>query len=210
VVAERPDALDLDLTQVACVERPDPGGRAGRDEVSGFERHRVRDVAYEVCDGEGQRAGASALTDLSVDARLDLEVGRVEAGDDVWADGAEGVEGFAACELHVFALEVAGGHVVEAGVAEDVCERVLVVGEAGAPASDNDGEFALVLDPLGGLGQLYPVAVPDDRRRGFEEEQGLFRHGVAQLQSVLAVVASDADDFGGRDRGQEPRVRETD
>ena len=40
-VSEYADALDFDLAHVFVEERADPRGRAGRDQVSGFERHRV-------------------------------------------------------------------------------------------------------------------------------------------------------------------------
>src|ERR1044072_188414 len=142
---------------------------------------------YEVCNREGHRAGAAALAHLSIDACLDRKVCRVETGDDVRADWAEGIEGFATCELHVSALQVARGHIIEACVAEDVCERVFFGGELAASASDNDAKLASMLDSLGEFRQFDCFAVSDDGRGGFEEEEWLRRHRVAKFRGVLAV-----------------------
>src|SRR5687767_8634813 len=73
-VAQDTHAFDLDLAHVSVPERPDAGGRPCGYKVARFERHRTRDVADEMRDGEGHRAGAAALSNLAVDACLDGEV----------------------------------------------------------------------------------------------------------------------------------------
>ena len=69
-------------------------------------------------------------------------------GDD-GACGAEGVEALGAAPLAVGLLKVAGGDVVDDGVAADVGADVFVGAEFAATAADDDGEFALVVDALG-------------------------------------------------------------
>ncbi len=105
-------------------------------------------------------------------------------------------------------MQVARRDIVEAGEAEDIGERVFIFGETAATASDDEAEFALVLDTLGGRGELDGVAVVDNRRRGFEEEERLRRHGVAEFGGVLAVVAADADDLGRLHGREQPRLGE--
>ena len=69
----------------------------------------------------------ASWTTLVADAARDREVLRIAdlvGGDEDRTHRAERVERLAADPLAVAELEVPGGHVVEAGVAEDVVERV--------------------------------------------------------------------------------------
>src|SRR5258708_2306949 len=49
-VREFADGLDLDRHRIARHERPDPFGRAGRNDVSRLQRHHIRDVFDDVLD----------------------------------------------------------------------------------------------------------------------------------------------------------------
>src|SRR2546422_8782735 len=74
-VPEDPHAGDLDFDDVARLERADARGRAGRDEVAGLERHRLRDVGDEGDDAEGHLARPGPLALPAVHAAHDLELG---------------------------------------------------------------------------------------------------------------------------------------
>ena len=92
----------------------------------------VGDEADEERHGKDEVPGVRGLAQLAVEEGLDVEVGGIEAGGDARPDRGEGVERFGPGELLVLVLEVAGGDVVEAGVAQDV------VGSTGRPRSGRD------------------------------------------------------------------------
>ena len=127
---------------------PDAGRRAGRDHVAGLEREGLRAVTDDRGDAEVHVGGAGLLQRLPVHVAGDRE--RLRVGDLVGRDQdrphrAEGVERLAADPLAVAELQVAGRHVVEAGVAEDVGERVRL-GDASRGPADHDPELGLVVD----------------------------------------------------------------
>ena len=147
-ITQHSDSGDRDLDGVFVDERADAGGGAGRDDVAGQERHHAGNPTDEKRAGIDHERGAAGLAEIAVDAGFDDDVGGIELGFDVRADGAEGVEAFGAGELDIGFLEVARGDVVGAGVAENVGERVVVVTEMRAVFADDDGEFAFVFDTL--------------------------------------------------------------
>jgi hypothetical protein len=83
---------------------------------------------WKMGDGEDEVGGAALLLDDAVEAGGE-GYGAVEGVDlvgDYGPGGAEGVEAFAAGPLAVGLLEVAGGDVVDDGVAADVGADVFV------------------------------------------------------------------------------------
>ena len=67
------------------------------------------------------------MFDRAIDTRRYRKIQRIEAGDDERTDRTKSVERLAACKLHVLALQIARGDVVDAGVAENVAERIVAV-----------------------------------------------------------------------------------
>ena len=123
-IREHADPLDLDLHDVAGLQRPDAGGRAGQDHVAGHEGHDRGDELEERRRGEDHLRRASVLAHLAVHARGHAEIGRIEVGLDARPDRAERVEALAARELHVLLLQIARGDVVRAGEAAHVVAPV--------------------------------------------------------------------------------------
>ena len=92
-------------------------------------------------DGEDEVGGGAVLLDGAVEAGGDGD-GRVEGvdvGGDYGACGAEGVEALGAAPLAVRLLEVAGGDVVDDGVAANVGADVFVGAESASAAADDYG-----------------------------------------------------------------------
>ena len=102
------------------------------------------------------------------------------------------------------ALPVSGGNIVGAGVAEDVVEGV-GAGDVFAAFTDDDGEFAFVVDLRAGEfdGKLDGIAGVLDGGGVLNEEYGVFRERAVALGGVLFVVEADAGKIGGDDRGEE-------
>ena len=92
---------------------------------------------------------AGGLFPNAVDVGLDAGIGRIEVRLQYRAEGAEGVEAFAAGPLAVEFLQVARGDVVEASVAERCRAARLRRGPGETAAADDDGELAFVVDALG-------------------------------------------------------------
>ena len=144
------------------------------------------------------------LPDLAVDRRGDGQVGRVELGLDPRAERAERVEALGPGPLPVLLLQVARGDVVGAGVAEDDLVGPLR-GHLPAEPADDDGQLALVVDPLGQrrrVGDGLPGT--DHRGRRLEEDQRLVGHLAAHLAGVLGVVSADRDHLAGQHRRDQP------
>src|SRR5438128_6070230 len=143
---------------------------------------------------------------------MDGEVRRIAdlvAADDDGTDGAERVERLATGPLPVAELEVARGDVVEAGVAEDVRERVLGA-DLTRGGADDHAELGLVVD----LGRQRGVpsdvvARADDRGRELGEDEWRRWRLRAGLRGVVAVVPPDRDNLARpRDRGEEAELGE--
>src|SRR5487761_210029 len=187
-VPERPDALDRHRYLVAALQRPDPGRGPGQQDVTGQQRHDLADVGDQCRYIMQHFGGARPLLDLTVDRRGQGEVGRVGHGLDPRAERAERVEPLGPGPLAVPSLEVAGGDVVGARVAEDDVLGPFHRHLAAEPA-DDDRQLAFVVDPLGELDRVGDrVALPGDRRRRLEEQDGLRRWRPAHLTGVFGVI----------------------
>ena len=127
-ITQHADSRNADLDSVSGDERTDACGRAGGDDVAGKQGHHAGDPANQEGARINHERGVAGLAHSVVDARFDEDVGGIELGFDVRTDRAKGVEAFTARELHVSLLEVAGSDVIQAGVAENVGERVIGIG----------------------------------------------------------------------------------
>jgi hypothetical protein len=85
---------------------------------------------------------------FGVQARGYGDVCGVKLGLDPGADRAECIERLSARELDVFALQIAGCDVVDARVAEDIVQRIIIFGQLSRQASNHHSQLALVFDLL--------------------------------------------------------------
>ena len=112
-VPENPDPLDRHFHRIPFLQRPYSGGRARSNHITRLKSH---DAAYELHQFrhvEDQIGGVRLLHHLSVDAGLNICVRGIDFGDP-GAEGGEGVEALGARPLHIYALQIAGHHIVEA------------------------------------------------------------------------------------------------
>src|SRR4051812_45587419 len=100
------------------------------------------------------------------------------------ANGAKRVEAFAARKLDIAFLNIARRHVVQAGVAEDVSERVIRIAELRATTANYDRKLAFMLYALRVSRQNDRLLGTNDGRRRLEEHHGLFRNFVAEFRRV--------------------------
>ena len=107
-------------------EGADAAGRPGRDDVARLEGEEPRAEGDQLRDAVDQvgRRGVLATSPLTVHRIASARVRDLVRGHDPRAHRAERVEALAAHPLPVAALQVARRDVVEAGVPEDVVERV--------------------------------------------------------------------------------------
>src|SRR5438093_1312834 len=119
-VFERPDPIDLDTNDIPAFEitrrveaDADTGGRAGRDDVAGAERHARRDGGDDGRDVEDEVARIRALPDVAVDEAANARVGEIDlvAGNGKGPHGTERILRLRHQPLAVAGLQVAGGDV---------------------------------------------------------------------------------------------------
>ena len=212
LVGQDAEAGDRDLDLVTHLHRADALGGAGEDDVAGQQGHHAGDLLDQGGDVEDHVAGVAVLLEVAVEVGLHAdavdEVLRVEVGLDPRAERAEGVEALGPGELHVGALQVARGHVVGDGVAEDHVGRLRGRDLAADPA-DHHGQLALEVQVLGLLRVADRLARPDHAGVGLEEQQRLVGYVVAELGGVGGVVAADPDHLAARQhRREQPDVGE--
>src|SRR6185437_12241462 len=154
--------------------------------VARHQRHVARHHGDELVRREEHVADRVVLPLLAVEDRADDELHRIDAGGDHRAEHAEGVEALAArplLEAWVLPEEIDGGHVVHAGVAEDVVAS-LGLAHHRAFLADDDTELALIDDAAGiGFGPL-------DRR-------AMRMIGVGTLQEIKRLVGNEEVVLGG-------------
>src|SRR5438309_1957424 len=119
MVAQHADAFDVHLDSVPRRKRSDSSRRAGENHITRLQRHDGGDELEEHGAGKHHHAGACVLTHITVDARPQREIGRIELRLDAWTDRTEGVEALSACELNIPLLQIARGDVVCARKAKD-------------------------------------------------------------------------------------------
>src|SRR5258708_23991985 len=123
-------AFDRDFDSVAGDHRSDALGSAGCDQVSRFEGHDLRNVTDHYVERENKILRVAGLPHIAIHPGFDLDAGPgIEAVGDDGSDRAEGIAAFGAGPLTVFVLQIAGGEIIYAGVAEDVVAYVIALGE---------------------------------------------------------------------------------
>src|SRR5271154_6877568 len=143
-ISERADSADADFDNIAGGERAHTRGRAGSDHVTRLKRHHLRDEADYSINGKDHFRRVSRLFPDSIHVGFDADAGGIDLGFEDGSEGAESVEAFAAGELDIEFLQVAGGVVVEAGVAEDVGGETFICVQMITAAGGDDGEPGLV------------------------------------------------------------------
>ena len=221
-VAQHAHVLDLSLHHVAWaqvelervrLDRGDPRDGPGGQDVPGAEPL-GRVERDELRHGQHHAAGVALLPDIPVHPQLHGQVVGVRdlvLGDDPGADRAERVDGLAEREhpgLHLPALDVAGGDVVEDRVARDVI-RGLVGAEELAGLADDDGQLELVVELVGQvLGVDDRVVRADDRVHVLEEHDALVHRvgpvDLGQFLVVLGEVPRGVEELLRRDGGAQP------
>src|SRR5580704_10777140 len=205
-VVQRPDVLDGHGHFVSVLQGPDARRGAGQQHIAGQQGHHGADVLDQRGHVVQQLRGARLLADFTVHLGGELEVGGVGVGLDPGAQRAERVEPLGPGPLAVPGLQVAGGHVVGAGVAEDDLAR-LGRGNLTAKPPDDHRQLALVVHPLGQLDRVGDL-VPVSHHRGgrLEEQDGLRGRITAHLAGVIGVVAAHRHHLARQYRGQQPYV----
>src|SRR5580692_7119106 len=138
-ISERADSADADFDDIASDQRPHTRGRAGGDHVARLKRHHLRNEADYSINGKDHFRRVSRLFPDSIHEGFDGDARGIDLRFEDGAEGAESVEAFAAGELDVEFLQVAGGDVVEAGVAEDVGRDAFGFFQVIAAAGDDYG-----------------------------------------------------------------------
>jgi hypothetical protein len=168
------------------------------DDVAGKEGCDGGEVFDEVGDFEDELTGVGVLQGFAVDGEGDLEVvgvGDFVGGDDGRAEGAEGWKRLRHRPLGRGELNVAGGDVVDDGIAVDVVAPG-GGGDAIAAAANDEGELGFVVGLGGVAGEDYGVAGATDGGGEFEEDDRGGGELHAGLRGVIAVVKSDGEDAG--------------
>ena len=111
-------------------------------------------------------------------------------------DRREGVERLTGHPLfaRLAELPIARRDVVADHAAGDVLHRPVSV-NVFAAATDRDHHFRLIIDFLTDGRQLDRIAVRDDARREFAEQDRLVGNGRVALDRVIAIVEAEADDL---------------
>src|ERR1700735_1100114 len=194
-ISQRADAAVANFNNISLTQGADTGGRASSNNVAGLERHHLRDVANYNIKGKNHFRGVSILFPDAIQERLDGEARRIERCLDNRAERTERVEALAARKLSVEPLDIARGHVIEAGVAENVLRNIFIGQQVPAAAADDRCEFAFVVNTLRNTGQEDRFVRSHDGRRRFQENQRFFGSFVVEFSRVLQIVAADADNF---------------
>src|SRR6266853_798241 len=90
----------------------------------------------------------AGLPARAVNVRLDQHIGWIESRLNVRADRAKGIKPFRARELNIAFLQVARGHIVEAGIAHHERQSIVRIAEMRATPAYNHPEVAFVLHTL--------------------------------------------------------------
>ena len=122
-----------------------------------------------------------------------VRIGNLVSRHDPGADRAGGAEILAGGVLRRAELVVADGHVVEHGVAEDVCQRVRPGDLAFGRRSHHHRQLAFPIHLLRNLRQQDRIAIRDEDAGEFREDNRNGTHLEAGFPGVFGIVAPDAD-----------------
>src|SRR5438477_8032122 len=123
--------------------------RSCGDQISGKQRHHLRDVADHNVQGKKEISRVAVLPDGAIDGRLhaDAAPGIDLVGDDR-SDRTKSVEPLGAGPLSIFILQIARGEVIHARVAENVGPHILGLGELVTRLADDDPKLTFIVGPL--------------------------------------------------------------
>src|SRR3974390_1537014 len=148
-VAKRSHTLDRHSDRIARLQRTHSCRSSRGDHVAGFLRHYLRDVTHHHIERKDEIGSRAVLAEFAVDAGLHSHpTPGIEPVDHHRTDRAKGVEAFRAHPLPVLVLQVTGGHVVDAGIAEDEFPHVVALAKAMAAFADNHTELAFIVNAL--------------------------------------------------------------
>src|SRR5580693_1065951 len=198
-VSQTPHAFDADFNHISGDHRSDATGSAGRDQITGNKRHCLRNISHDDTERKNEIPGIALLSNRSVYSRLNPNSGpRINLVRHHRANRAKTVEAFGAGPLTVFVLQIARSHIVEAGIAKNVGTRIFIRAQLVAFPANHNCELPFEVDTLRKLWPTDFAAGRKQGRRRFEEEQRLTRYFIAQLGSVLAIVAAYTHDLRRR------------
>ena len=169
VVRQRAQTFDLDMDDVARLDRSRDGGRARENDVTRHQRDEPRDVGDEIVHVPGHLVGRTVLAHVFADQCEHPLVLEVPVGDYARSDRAKRVGTFdAKHRAGVGVAKVVQSEVVGDGVAGDVVPGVVVSDIAGR-SSDDDRDLAFEVEVVA-VGRTHDgTAVGVQRRDGFVE-----------------------------------------
>ena len=151
-VGQCAEPLDVDGHHIAGVHRARVGGRAREQDVAGHQGDRAGDVSNDVVHVPLHLLRVAVLFDLAVDDRADLLVVEVPIGDQPRPNRTQRV-----AALHPqHRAGVGVSEIVQAVVVRDAVAGDVRAGLGGrnvaARLADDDGDLALVVEPLAPVG----------------------------------------------------------
>src|SRR5215510_7431217 len=149
-VAQHAGVRDLALHEVAVLHVLGGAVGAHPQHIARMEGEVLTHAADELAHPEDRILDGVGEHLLAVEPNDDAEGVRVEAGDDPWPHGLEGIRVLAPPERAIAALPGALADVVAYGVAEDIVQR-LGFRDALAWLADHHHQLAFVLDLIGGV-----------------------------------------------------------
>ena len=177
--------------------RPHTAGRARGDQVARFQGHKRGEVCNQFIDGKDRVAGIGRLQNFAVDGELNVQivgVGDLVGGDQGLPHGAESVKGLAHGPLAGAHTVIPCAHIIEGQVARHIVQSVrgpFITGRA----SDDKGEFSLVVHLLGASEQDNRHAGADHRVVVLGKDSGMIRDGLVRFHGVIPIVEADAENF---------------
>src|SRR5262245_36378666 len=147
-IHERANPTHFNLHYIAGLHTRDSRGRSGRDQVSGVQCHDLRDVPYKKGDRKGHVGSVTFLFYFAVETRLDADIRRIDFRLNPRSHGTKRVKRLAACELNVFALQIARGDIVETRVAKDITQRIVAARDLACTPANHDPKLTFVFDLL--------------------------------------------------------------
>src|SRR5689334_11072492 len=197
--ADLPDALDLAFELVAYLQRRNASGRAGHDDVAGFERDHFGELPDDLRHVPDHLREVAVLLHLAIDLEIDAALlGMADLGSrsqrTAWRGTVEGLADFPwPLDVARGDLQVAPRQVDADAVAPHAVERLFL--RDVAPAGfQRHHHLDLVVQVAGERRIRHGAAVMHDRVRGLCEEKRRLALVLAHLLDVLEIVAPDAPD----------------
>src|SRR4029077_5370762 len=147
-IAQRSNSFDHHFHRVSGNDWAYALGRAGGNQVSRHERHDLANMTDNHVERENEIPRVVLLTHDSVDSGFHPNPRpRIDFVCPQRAYRTERVEALGASELDILVLQIARGHVVNAGVAENIGTNILIGCQLVAFFSDDNAELAFVVHP---------------------------------------------------------------